>query len=512
MNNNITDISTEEIVKIYEGPRETDPFDGGVTAPVTGHDRASKAAFYSLEDSDIRALHKAIDRESVEYINQCHASGLISEAGAEHLLTYFEDSMAVGGRFYYALLDVLGQPQTRKRNDLAPGEIDDRNYSDTYVTPNNSMVLGYSLAAGDPDLSDNQMYLTWPGMKNVRRAVQKIQKGGKYERQYQKEAAALVAKYPKGTEGYQKELAKLTPPHLRLMDVLRGTISVPTYEEIDKIINKIIASGKFEIAVTKDKFCANRSAVEKDLYDNKKNYRDKKVCFKYDELYFELQFKVQMLEKADLISHPYYEQLRQKLFERNNSDPQDIMKQRQLERQIIWLERTIQQINRQGFNDYNTFIMSVALKKDTRLKKEKLNKLRQQLSRTENKAERLKLQKEIYQTGQSINAQPVMPEAQEFIKRNFMVRPFKAIDKQGEFENAPKEVQNFALLNYFLVSPRYNGAISGRLSADYRLKYEQADQARRQAEKETFQQECRLYRQNRGKNGIVMSRKNYTRS
>ena len=48
----------------------------------------------------------------------------------------------------------------------------------------------------------------------------------------------MVAKYPKGTEGYQKELAKLTPPHLRLMDVLRGTISVPTYEEIDKIIAK----------------------------------------------------------------------------------------------------------------------------------------------------------------------------------------------------------------------------------------------------------------------------------
>lgn len=512
METSIADISAEEIAKLYEGPRETDPFDGGVTAPIAGADKESKAAFYSLEDSDIRALNKAIDRESVEYIRQSLNDGLISKAGADRLLTYFSDSMAAGSKFYYALRDVLGPPQTCKRNDLEPGEVDDRNYSDTHVTPNNSMILGYSLATDDPDLSDHQMFLTLPGMKNVRRAVQKIQKGGKYETEYKNEVAELKQKYRKGSKAYNEALTKIPAPHERLMDVLRGTISVPTYDAIDNVINKIAASGKFEIILTKDKFCANRSAHEGELYKNKKNYRDKKVCFKYEDLAFELQFKVQILEQADNLSHPHYEQLRKKMFERNNTDPNDLMRLHQLEREITWLEWTIQKINRQGFKDYNAFVMEIALKKDTRLKKEKVNNLRQQLPLVDDKAKRLQLQKEIYQTGHSIKGRPVTPEAQDFIKRNFMVRPFKAINKQCEFENASPDVQKFALLNYFLVSPRYNGSIPGKLSDDYWPEYQKADQIRRRDDNAQLEKECLLYQQNRGKNRLVLSKKNYTRS
>ena len=54
MEENYPEINNEEISRINEGPRETDPFDGGVTAPLAGDDADSKAAFYSLSDSDIR--------------------------------------------------------------------------------------------------------------------------------------------------------------------------------------------------------------------------------------------------------------------------------------------------------------------------------------------------------------------------------------------------------------------------------------------------------------------------
>ena len=48
MEENYPEINNEEISRINEGPRETDPFDGGVTAPLAGDDADSKAAFYSL--------------------------------------------------------------------------------------------------------------------------------------------------------------------------------------------------------------------------------------------------------------------------------------------------------------------------------------------------------------------------------------------------------------------------------------------------------------------------------
>ena len=60
MEENYPEINNEEISRINEGPRETDPFDGGVTAPLAGDDADSKAAFYSLSDSDIRVLQSRL--------------------------------------------------------------------------------------------------------------------------------------------------------------------------------------------------------------------------------------------------------------------------------------------------------------------------------------------------------------------------------------------------------------------------------------------------------------------
>ena len=60
--------------------------------------------------------------------------------------------------------------------------------------------------------------------------------------------------------------------HERLKDVLRATISVPTYDSIEKIISKITRASGFKVAETKDKFRANRSASDNSFYENKKNY------------------------------------------------------------------------------------------------------------------------------------------------------------------------------------------------------------------------------------------------
>ncbi len=39
-----------------------------------------------------------------------------------------------------------------------------------------------------------------------------------------------------------------------------------------------------------------------------------------DNMYFEIQFKVQLLEQADKLSHAHYEQLREKIDEYNRAD------------------------------------------------------------------------------------------------------------------------------------------------------------------------------------------------
>ena len=511
MEENYPEINNEEISRINEGPRETDPFDGGVTAPLAGDDADSKAAFYSLSDSDIRVLQKSVDRKAIDYIDRAEHDGRITSEAADYLRSYYADSMEIYAQFYYEMISVLGEPQTCRRNDLEPGEVDDKNYSLTYVTPNNSMILTYPNISDDIDLAESKMYFTMPGMKNVARAVAKIQKGGKYDEAYREELAALARQHPRGGKTYQRSVAALTPVHERLKDVLRATISVPTYDSIEKIISKITRASGFKVAETKDKFRANRSASDNSFYENKKNYRDKKICFKKDGLYFEIQFKVQLLEKADSLSHPLYEKLREKIDEFTRSDQSDFDARNRLEREKTWLEWEIRKINRKGIDDYNLFILDKALKKDTRLKKEKIRRLRLEYAQTSDAEERRRLQKEIYQTGQSLNAAPVTPEAENFIRNNFIVRPYKAIDQQREFTDAPPELQSFAMLNYFLVSPRYRATIPGRLSDEYNDKYNQADSARRRNEQDVFEQECRLYEQTRGKSGILFNRKNYHR-
>jgi len=494
-----SEISSDDISRLSEGPRETDPFDGGVTLPLAGEDLASKAAFYSLEDNDIRALQKTVDRKALNYIDQAEKQGVITPEGAAYLRSYYEDSMQSYNRFYDTLIGVLKRPGMCRRNDLEPGEVDDKNYSETYITPNNSMLLVYPPITDDPDLSDNNVFVTLPGMKNISRAVAKIAAGGKYDVAYQKEIEELRLQYGENNPVFRKKCAALTPPYMRLQDVLRCTISVPTYDSIEKVISLFATRNEFEICAAKDKFQENLSAHDTRFWDNKKNYRDKKICLKKDNMYFEIQFKVQLLEKADKLSHAHYEKLREKIDEYNRADKNDLDLCRRLEHEKTWMEWGIQNINRKGIDEYNLFILDVALKKDTRLKKEKIRQLRQRFAECKDEAERQKLQKEIYMAGQSLNAAPVTPEAQTFIQNNFIVRPYKAIDRQHEFSAARPELQSFAMLNYFLVSPRYRATISGRMPDDYNEKYNQAVRERERIEAVQLEKECRLYRQEQKK-------------
>ena len=176
-----SEISPADLSRLNEGPRETDPFDGGVTMQLAGSDPVSKAAFYSLEDSDIRILQKAVDKKAIAYIDWAEKQEMITPEGAEYLRSYYTDSMQSYADFYDTMTQVLGRPSQCLRNDLAPEEQDDTNYSETYITPNNSMLLVYPPITDDPDLADNHMLFTLPGMKNVVRAVAKIAKGGKYD-------------------------------------------------------------------------------------------------------------------------------------------------------------------------------------------------------------------------------------------------------------------------------------------------------------------------------------------
>ena len=209
------------------------------------------------------------------------------------------------------------------------------------------------------------------------------------------------------------------------------------------------------------------------------------------------------------MSHAHYEQLREKIDEYNRADKNDFVLCHKLERQKTWLEWDIQNINRRGIDEYNLFILEVALKKDTRLKKEKIRQLRQRFSMEKDKEKRQKLRGEIYKLGLTLNAAPVTKEAKEFIRNNFIVRPYKAIDQQREFSTASPALQSFAMLNYFLVSPRYRASIHGKLPDDYSEKYNQADEARKRNEQQRMEQEYLLYQQTRSNNGIRLSRKNY---
>ena len=284
----------------------------------------------------------------------------------------------------------------------------------------------------------------------------------------------------------------------------KSPLYVQLYEVIvDKIKHKILSPG---YKLPPVRFLAQKLAINPGT-----------VVSAYRELekngyVFEIQFKVQHLEKADKLSHKLYEQLRQKLDEYANTPKSNHTQREQLHKEIIWLERDIQAINRQGIDDYNAFILETALKKDTRIKKEQIRALRQQFSESKDGKERDHLQKEIYRQSQSLNASPVSAEAEEFIKNNFMVRPYKAINKQNEFANLSPELQSFAMQNYFLVSQRYRGSISGTLPPEYDEAYTQALAERDKREQEQMDKECLQYEKTRTSKKLILSRKNYYRN
>ena len=70
------------------------------------------------------------------------------------------------------------------------------------------------------------------------------------------------------------------------------------------------------------------------------------------------------MEKADSLSHPLYEKLREKIDEFNRTDQSDFDARNRLEREKTWLEWEIRKINRKGIDDYNLFILDKALKKE----------------------------------------------------------------------------------------------------------------------------------------------------
>lgn len=488
-------LEKEEIkITFKDGLRETDPYSGGVTQSLAGDNKESKKEFYSLSDYDIRVLQKEIDKKSKIYIDMAKEQGLITEEDVAYLRPYYQDTMTLYGKFYDILISALGHPQGCHRNDLEDGEKDNTDYSQTYITPNNSMILTYDNLISDSDIEDCKVYLSLPGIKNVIRAVEKIKKGGKYDQAYQQELKKLEQQYSVDSQEYQTKKSQLIPPYKRLKDILRATISVPIYDSIDKIIKKITSEGNFQIAEAKDKFNSNLSAQDNSFYENKKNYRDKKICFYKNGYYFEIQFKVQHLEQADKKSHFYYEKLRQKI-DKYGALPMNSEQKKHLKKEIIWLERDIQKINRKGIDDYNQFILDVALKKDTRIKKEKIRNLRQAYAESKDEEERQRLQREIYKQSQSINSAPVTQEAEAFIKNNFMVRPYKALNMQDEFSNFPPKLQSFAMLNYFLVSQRYRGSITGNILENYQEQYELAQAERRQQEQNIMDMEFQCYKE-----------------
>ena len=66
--------------------------------------------------------------------------------------------------------------------------------------------------------------------------------------------------------------------------------------------------------------------------------------------------------------------------------------------------------------------------------------------------------------------------------------------------------------NYFLVSQRYRGSISGKLPPEYDETYTQALAERDKREQEQIDKECLQYEKTRTSKKLILSRKNYYRN
>ena len=484
-----------------------------------------------LSAEEINNLQQKINAYNFEYINTAEKKGMIDSVAAEYLRKICSNPSKIINdmvqKISYSILreyrsekvkklEELGEeiaPDEINAIDLHTGKIEENVVSSTYrnmpknkeyqtkhITPFTSMRLRFY------DFRDNPLDLIMPGMKDIRRAIDKIKmpvydskgnlisRGGKYYEQYQKDLkkiraayeAEFAKKYSQGTEEYvnalkeaepkiQKKIDKLSLPHERLKDIFRFTICRKYYQDTEESLQLFANDPQYAVNTKeiKDTFHGNQNVSS--AYETK-NYREKRLYLTLDGVKIEVQIKITKLYEGDVITHDIYAGVE------NNESRND---------NILLISRQNTQNNGTRFWEENKgryltegdkkIVAMRILEKQMEAQRVNKQKIREANLQVLDKAFRLEDAKRA--NGKDFDAQSINPISRKeqkihrivakFIQDNFMYRPFKAFDMKQKFNVTDKELKSLGLVitkaqlddlfNRYaeFILPKYNGRIAG---------------------------------------------------
>lgn len=505
--------------------RINNAFETGKKLKITAHD------IESLNIDEINKLQQTITKQNIKYISSCQKKGMIDKAAADYLKKIYKNAQKITQdliqKTSYSLmseyrpekvkmLEEKGEeivPELIYAIDTSTGKIEQntqdakfenmpkyKEYQMKHVTPFTSMLLVYY------DFRDNPVQEIFPGIKDVRRAIDKIKspvydaegkcisQGGKYFSQYQKEQQkirlqyenAVSKKYAKGTEEYKQELlsleaeikqkiAELDKPYQRLKDIVRLTITRKYYQDTVETQNLFRKDAQYGVndKETKDSFHGN---VKKSSAYETKNYRDKKVYLNLDGIKIELQIKITKLYSGDVITSKIY--AGEEDNESRNDDILLLSQQNTKNKGLRFWEENKGRYLGQG--DKKIVDMKI-LEKQLEAQKVNKQKIREANLQVLDKAFRLEdAKRAIGKDFDAVSIHPVSKKEKKihkivakFIDDNFMYRPFKAFDMQQKFNVSDEELKSLGLVitkaqldDLFeryaeVILPKYNGRIDG---------------------------------------------------
>ena len=490
---------------------------------------ANDIEYLSVEE--INDLQNRINAYNFEYSNGAEKKGMIDFAAAEYLRKICANPSKIINDMVQNIshsilqeyraekvkkLEELGEeiaPEEINAIDLNTGKIEENIVSSTYrnmpknkeyqtkhITPFTSMRLTFY------DYRDNPIYVIMPGMKDIRRAIDKIKMpvydqdgnliscGGKYYEQYQKDQqkikaayeAKVAEQYVKGSKKYkevlktydaeiEKNIEKLAKPYQRLKDIFRFTICRKYYQDTEETLQLFANDSHYAVEKKeiKDTFHGNQNVSS--AYETK-NYREKRVYLNIDGVKIEVQIKISKLYEGDIITHDIY--AGEENEESRNDNILLISRQNTQNKGMRFWEE-----NKGRYLTYGDkkIVQMKLLEKQMEAQKINKQKIREANLQVLDKAFRLEDAKRANGKGfDAICINPISKKEQKvyksvgkFIQDNFMYRPFKAFDMEQKFNVTDKELKSLGLvitseqLNDLFtryaafILPKYNGRIDG---------------------------------------------------
>lgn len=489
-----------------------------------------------LSAEQIDNIQNIFNEFSLNYIENARRNKLIDDEAAEYLSGIYGDAMETYRVLYRNITDSLIQEYRADKirrlreldEELAPDEInaidldtgtveenvrgDDphnnmskyKEYRTKHITPFTNMRLTFY------DFRDNPVYVILPGLKNVRRAIDKIKMpvydeqgklvsaGGKYYARYRDDISKIRLRYAKelgrrygnNTVAYKKamreqepqiqaEIAAVPKPFKHLKDVVRMTITRKYYTDTVETLDMFINAPQYNVSISeiKDSFYDNTSDSSK---YGMKNYREKRAYLNMEAkgkpFQVETQIKITKLYEGDIHTHLIY--AGKENAESRNDNLLLITSQNTGQKGLRFWEENIDRFK--GAADRLIAKMNI-FKNQLAIQKINKNAIRAYNLQVLDKAFRIEDAK--LANGKKFDAEAYSPQNQrneqifgsvaEFISRNFIYRPFKAYDMERAFNVTDDElkslgllvkaeqIQSFANRYSSFIMEKYNGRITG---------------------------------------------------